>query len=290
MAWLTYVLTLLVIYPISWLPFPLLYGLSDVLYVVLFNWIGYRKKVVYGNLKRAFPEKSDQEIATLAKRFNRHLCDMLLEGFKAFTISKKALLERAVFTNPDFVNQYYYQGRHVMLVGSHYANWEYAPPLTDIHLKFRIMGVYKPLSNRFFDKKVQQNRSRFGDMVLVPVKKVKEMLAAYAHEPMGMAFLSDQSPSRNAKPYWMTFLGTKTPMLFGAEYYAKKYDAVVLYGACKRVSRGRYTFTFELITETPKETPEGYITEAYNRILEKQILEEPAYWLWSHKRWKLMKE
>lgn len=290
MARISYMLTLAVIYPISWLPFPLLYGVSDVLYVIMFKLLGYRKKVVYGNLKRAFPDKSAQERHTIAKRFYRHLTDLLVESFKGFTISKKALMDRMDFTNPEVVNQYYEQGRHVILIGSHYNNWEYLPPILSIHLKHTVMGIYKPLSNQHFDKRVQKNRSRFGALVLVPMKQVKQLFAQYQDRPMAMAFLSDQSPSRNAKPYWMDFLGVPTPMLFGAEYYAKQYDAVVLYGRTERKGRGRYTFTFEVITETPKETPKGFITEAHSRLLEQQILEDPAYWLWSHKRWKLVKE
>lgn len=289
MSWLSYVLTVLVIYPISRLPFRLLYGFSTLVYIVLYHVIGYRKQVVYANLQRVFPDRSSEAIAAMARDFYRHLGDMLLEGFKAFTISRKALEARMVFTNPSLVNKYYEEGRHVVLISAHYANWEYLPPILSMQLSHTIMGIYKPLANPYFDGWAQRSRSRFGDLVLVPMKQVKELFAAYAHAPMAMAFIADQSPSRHAKAYWQRFLGVDTAMLFGPEYYAKLYDAVVLYGRTRKVGRGHYTFTFEVITETPKETPDGFITKAHSRILEEQIKEEPALWLWSHKRWKLQR-
>jgi KDO2-lipid IV(A) lauroyltransferase len=58
----------------------------------------------------------------------------------------------------------------------------------------------------------------------------------------------------------------------------------------KKTARGYYTVEFQLITSTPQSTPEFWITERYARLMEHSILRNPAYWLWTHKRWKHKRE
>lgn len=284
---LSYVLAMAVIYPLSLLPFRALYFLSDGLFLLFYYVIGYRKKVVMSNLERAFPGRTASERQAIARKFYHHFTDLLVESFKGFTISRQQLQQRMYFENPELVHQYFHQGRHVTLIGAHYNNWEYLPPLLSLALKHTMMGIYKPLSNPYFDRAVQRTRGRYG-LVLVPMKEVKSYFERYSSAPMALGFLADQSPSRSSKPYWTTFLGCQTPVLYGAELYAKRYDAPVIYIHVHKIKRGFYTLKAELITEHPSDTPKGFITEAHTKLLETDILQEPAYWLWSHKRWKLV--
>ena len=82
------------------------------------------------------------------------------------------------------------------------------------------------------------------------------------------------------------FLHQDTAILTGPERIARKLNLPVIFLDTQKVKRGYYTVDMKLITENPKETPENYITERYARLLEKMILRDPAYWLWTHKRWK----
>mgnify|MGYP006406595069 FL=1 len=76
----------LLVYPLLWmisiLPFPIFYKISDGVYLLLYYVIGYRKKMVLANLKRCFPEKSEEELLLIRKKFYKHMCDLFLEMIK----------------------------------------------------------------------------------------------------------------------------------------------------------------------------------------------------------------
>jgi KDO2-lipid IV(A) lauroyltransferase len=98
--------------------------------------------------------------------------------------------------------------------------------------------------------------------------------------------MADQTPSKVNLHYWTTYLNQKSAILTGPERIATKLDIPVIFVDVKKVKRGHYTVDFELITDSPKKMPEFWITEQYARLMERSILREPAYWLWTHKRWK----
>ncbi|MFI5204347.1 MAG: lysophospholipid acyltransferase family protein [Flavobacteriales bacterium] len=93
-----YYISLPFIYLVSVLPFPVLYGFSSFVYVVLYHLTGYRKKIIIQNLKNSFPQKTDKEIRYLARKFYRYFCDLFLETFKTLTISRKNMLRHCTMT------------------------------------------------------------------------------------------------------------------------------------------------------------------------------------------------
>jgi KDO2-lipid IV(A) lauroyltransferase len=275
--------------PISWLPLPILYGLSDILFFFIYTLSGYRKKVVLENLRNVFPEKSKKELNSIAKKFYKHFCDVVVETLKIFSISEKNLQKRVTPVNTSLIEHYYQQGKSVILCTGHYANWEW-PALAFIrHSHHKALGIYLPLKSKFFDRKMQETRSKFG-LKLMSVKEVSDYFEAHKNEACSYGFIFDQSPSNPAKGHWMKFLNQDTSVLTGVERYAVKYDFPVIYGKITKQGRGKYTIAYQLVTETPRQTKENEITEKINRINEEIILSEPAYWLWTHRRWKHRKQ
>jgi Kdo2-lipid IVA lauroyltransferase/acyltransferase len=281
----SYLLYYLVIIPVSLLPFPVLYLLSDLLYVVLFYGVSYRKKVVVSNLENSFPDKSKAEINKIASLFYRHFCDVIVESLKSFTISDYQISKRMVLQNPELLNGYYKQGRSIILAGGHYNNWEWIATSIDKQIDHKAIAIYKTLSNKFFDSKMRATRSKFG-LLLVSTKRVAETFEKYKDEPSAIIFAIDQSPGNPAKCHWMNFLNQDTAVLYGTEKYAKEYNYPVLFGTIHKVKRGFYTLKFTTLTDHPQETAPGYITETATKSLEKEIIAAPQYWLWTHKRWK----
>src|SRR3989344_2786043 len=96
-AVLYYIFVLPLIYLVSIMPFWILYGISDILFVLVYYIFGYRKKVVMMNLQNSFPEKSVKELKLIERKFYRHLCDTIVETMKLLTISKNALRKRVSF-------------------------------------------------------------------------------------------------------------------------------------------------------------------------------------------------
>ncbi len=275
----------LVIIPISILPFSVLYGISDFLYVLFYYVIDYRKKIIVQNINNSFPEKSEKERIEICKKFYKHFCDLIVESLKAFTISEKEVLKRVVCKNPEAVNKYFEQGRSVIIAGGHYNNWEIFAVAVDAIIKHKTVGIYTPLSNKYFDEKMRTTRSKYG-LLMISTKKVKRYLDENINIPTALIFGFDQSPSNPKSAYWMTFLNQDTGVQFGTEKFAKEYNIPVVYGRINKEKRGYYSFEFYDVTDTPKETAHGQITETINRHLEKDIRALPQYWLWSHRRWK----
>lgn len=275
----------LVIIPISLLPFPLLYALSDGIYVLFYYMLGYRKKVVLQNIRNSFPDKTEKENIEICKKFYRHFCDLVVESLKTFTISEKEVLKRVIFTNPEVIDKYFDQKRSVIIAGGHYNNWELFAVAVDALIKHKTVGIYKPLSNKYFDGKMRGTRSKYG-LEMISTKEVKPFFDKHINVLTATIFGTDQSPSNPNNAYWMKFLNQDTGVLFGAEKFAKEYNYPVVYGRINKLKRGHYSLDFTDVTETPTETAYGEITEKITLLLEKDIEAIPQYWLWTHRRWK----
>jgi KDO2-lipid IV(A) lauroyltransferase len=275
----------LLILPISYLPYFLLYRVSDFAFFMMFHVLGYRKKVVYGNIKNSFPDKSAKEHHIIAKKFYAHFCDIIVEGLKGFTISEKELNKRFKVRDRTIVDKLYDEGKDIVFVGGHYNNWEILALGVSMQMRHLLIGIYKPLSNKYFDEKMQTSRQRFG-MRLCPMRQTKKYFDEDFGRPKGIIFGMDQSPSNPKKAHWMKFLNQDTAVFYGAEKYAKEYNMPVVYGVIHKPKRGYYEAEFKMVTETPNEMGQGEIIEKAHRFLEENINEIPEYWLWTHRRWK----
>ncbi|MFP5471526.1 MAG: lysophospholipid acyltransferase family protein [Bacteroidia bacterium] len=282
---MNFILYYIFLLPLSYLPFGVLYVISDALNFILFNVIGYRKKVIEQNINNSFPELSEKEKKDIAKKFQSHFCDLLVESIKTFSISEKDAFNRLHCKNPEVVNHFFEQGRHVVMVGGHYNNWElYAVALKN-HLKHQPFAIYKSLSNNFFDEKMRETRSKHG-LNLISMKLTKKYFEEIEDVPRGIIFVSDQSPSNPKKAYWTTFLNQETGVQFGVEKYAKEFNWPVIYGELRKIKRGFYEVEYYVVCENPNEFAYGKITELHTQLLEQTIKKAPQYWLWTHKRWK----
>lgn len=268
-----------------------MYLLSDILFFIAYHLAGYRRKVVRENLAACFPEKSKQELREIERQYYRHMCDLLIEGAYNLFASPNAIKRRYRLTNRQLVDRYYEQGRTVVLMSAHYGNWEYMVSSLNMQMLHHGIGVGKPLDDKSVAAFITRRRTRYGTQV-VDQSDVRQHVAFYDryHVPCALMMLSDQSPSNPHKSYWTQFLGRDTAFLYGAEYFARKYNYPVLYYSVRKVKRGYYEVTFSPLCEKPVEVPQYSIVENYVRRLEQEIQAAPQYWLWSHRRWKLTRE
>lgn len=286
MQFLVFILVYPFIWLISLLPMPVLHFFSNGFYYLLYYVIGYRKKVVFDNLKLAFPKKSDAEIKKISKRFFRHFVDIFIEIIKSFTISKKNMSDRYRFENLEVLEELEKKGKSAVLLGAHYANWEWIFVL-NLKVKYNGYAIYKKLANKYFDAKVRSTRGRFNT-ALVPTKQTFSLIEHNTKNNILSlyGFLGDQSPKKQSAHHWGKFLGVQVPIYTGAEFIAKKHDLAVVYFRTKRVKRGYYSCTLELLTDRPKTYKDYDITDMFLRRVEEQIYEAPEYYFWTHKRFK----
>ncbi|GAA4310973.1 lysophospholipid acyltransferase family protein [Mucilaginibacter gynuensis] len=277
------------LYLVSLLPFWFLYLISDVIFVLVYHVIGYRRGVVRENLANSFPEKSEAERREIERKFFRYFADLVVETVKCISISEKTILTRMNVLNTELLDEYFGKGKSVIGAVGHYGNWEIAAQRFSFITGERRMIIYKPLSNKIYDDFFIRIRSRFG-ATLVAMRNTLRKMAEYRKNLSISVLVADQTPVKHEAHYFTTFLNQPTAVFLGVEKVSKMLDAVVIFCDIKRVKRGYYTCTFVPLTETPKATAEYEITELHVKYLESMIRREPQYWLWSHRRWKFKPE
>lgn len=274
------------------LPLPLLYILSDMLCFVMRHVVRYRRRVVRTNLCNSFPEKDEVALRRIERDFYHYLCDYMIEEIKTLNISFDELCRRMEYEHKECFLQMMEQRGGLVLLIPHYANFEWIIGMGHIMQEGDLpVQVYKPLRNVYLDRLFQHIRSRFGGVNVPKHATARELLKLRrAGKRMAVGLITDQSPNRRDAHYWTTFLHQDTVFMDGAERIAQMMDYPVFYCELTRVRRGYCRVSFDLVCEHPKQTAPGEITECFVRRLEATIRRAPAYWFWSHKRWKIKRE
>lgn len=270
------------------LPMWFLYGIANLIYIVIAYLIPYRKKVIDENLLLVFPEKTLAARKAIRRKYYRHLADFIIELLVCVRITPKQLNKRMHYVNPELINDYYKAGRQVVSVLGHYANWEWGFGFP-LHSSHTSIVVYKEMDDKAYDEFQFNVRSRFG-AVPISMGKVLRLAVNYIKQDkkVFLFLLADQSPAGNPNTWHFTkFLGVDgTPVFLGPEKIAQALDAVFVFTDVRKVRRGHYEVKFITLCKEPRKTAPLELTQLYFDYLEKQIREEPEYWMWSHRRWK----
>ena len=234
----------------------------------------------------ALPNLSNEERLIIEKKSFRHLCDMFLEMIKTMTISNKEINKRFVFTNLEVYKKLEAQEKSIAMMLAHYASYEWAVSMNN-YVNFSGFAIYKKLANPYFDKLVRNIRSRFKANLITTKETIPFIIKNNKNKELSIyGFASDQSPRISSAFHWQKFMGVEVPVHTGAEMLSKKYDMNVIFLKVKKVKRGYYQATFEVLSENAIEVPNYEITDKFLKLVEQQILEAPEYYLWTHKRWK----
>ncbi|TNE30185.1 MAG: hypothetical protein EP346_04365 [Bacteroidetes bacterium] len=267
------------------LPWRGVYAVADFAYFVLFRVIKYRVDLVKENFRLCFPEKDDEWVNQMTKTYYRYLADIFIESIKAMHIPIEDLKKRFVSTSNSILYEEPYASKNVIIMGSHYGNWEFMTRCMPSMMPHEVAGVYRPLSNTRIEAYMAKHRSKDG-MWLVPTQVAKPAFVEDRGHPVAYTLLADQNPSNPKSSFWISFLNRETGFTPGGEVYAKRYDYPIVIMFLKRVKRGYYSVHFEALEPNPSEIEFGEVMRKYAALLEDWIREDPPYWLWSHRRWK----
>ncbi len=283
-----YYLLLAIFYPLSLLPLPMLYALSDAAFGVLYYLIGYRKKIVLSNLQQAFPEKNSAEIKQIEKAFYRNFCDQWVETIKLLTISEKEL-NRRMEGNWEVFQQLNAEGKNCYALLGHFFNWEWANLLCGWKSEQVFGGIYLPVSSNGFDRLMYRIRARSGN-VLISMKNQQEDFKKIAGRTHIVGLIADQNPSVISSAAWLTFMHREAPFFRGPEMLSRRANAAVVFAGIEKRKRGYYKIRLQLFCENAAHTNSGEIIRGYVHFLEESLRKQPANWLWSHRRWKHVRE
>ena len=271
---------------LSRVPFPLLYFLAWLTYLVIYFLAGYRKTVVRQNLRAAFPQKNEKELTILAKKFYRQLCEVGLEIVKAQRMQRQDFLRRMVVRNPEVLREASGGYRDPVLVLTiHQGNWDWMLHGMTAALEIPMDPVYKHLHNPASDRLMLEVRSRFGARPIALENVTREVLAR-RREFRCLVMVADQSPIRRERGYWTDFMHRPAAFHPGPETIARLTGMPVLFAQCRRRHRGHYEIELHPLATPPLPEEDNVITQRYVRMAERAIAEEPESWLWSNRRWK----
>lgn len=270
---------------IARLPFPVLYGISDFIYFIVYHIVKYRIDIVRKNIGSAFPEKSEDELKKIEKTFYKYLGDQIMETVKMFHLSDKELKKRVKVLQAEDVNATFSSGRNAVVLMGHYANWEWVQEIVNYFIPGIFMAsIYHPLKDKFWDKVFIDLRSRWHAHI-VPMKSAPRILLNRQNFPWVCGFIADQRPGQRTLENIVEFLHHNTYFIYGPEVIGDKVKADYFYLENLRTSRGHYQLTFKKLH--PANLSDTYpYTREFWREFEKTIEKAPAYWLWSHNRWK----
>ncbi|WP_301390436.1 lysophospholipid acyltransferase family protein [uncultured Muribaculum sp.] len=277
---------------ISRLPFGMLYVLSDILFVLLYHVVGYRRKVALKNIADSFPDKSPEEHKAICRQFFRNFADYFFETIKMNHITDDEMRRHTVIEGVEQIDRYVEQGRSVAVYFSHCGNWEWGTSITLWARNNPTNGVvyaqvYRPLTNKWFDAYFLKLRSRFGSVSFDKRMVFRDLLQLKRDGVLSVTgFMSDQKPSAGDVTHVVKFLNHPTAMITGTETIVRRLNLVAFYWDVEKPSRGHYKLTLRLITDNPDSMPQFAITDVYARLLQQTIERNPSIWLWTHKRWK----
>lgn len=280
-----------IIKTLSYIPFWMLYAISDIMYYPLYYVIRYRREIVRKNLTKSFPEKSLSEIITIEKKFYRFFMDMLLESSKIASISPDEMRKRMKFVNIDKTNKLLDEGKSLAFFMGHFCNWEW---MTSVGLWIKddvvCAQVYHKLINETFDKIIKQMRERMGN-ICVEMRQTARFVASMKAENKAcmVALIADQSPKRRQIKHYVKFLNYMVPVLVGPEKIANHFGYMPIFVNAKRVKRGYYECEFSLLHNDPTSLPDYKLTDLYFERLEDEIRKHPECYLWTHNRFKYAK-
>lgn len=285
MQLISYFFLRLMVLIFRFLPFSVLYILADFIKWVLSDVVKYRKDVISNQLKRCFPEKSDEALIHIRDSYYSNLSDLLVESIKGFSMSDAELRKRWKLTGTELTDKFLDRGNPVIINTAHINNFEWGTMAYALQSKYSVKGVYKPLSNKYIENYLRRNRAKTG-MELLAMQNVGKEIEELASVPCVFIFVSDQSPSRVEKAHWVDFFGSDTAFIHGVGHYACRWNLPVFYCDIRKLKRGYYEAKLSELISHPENEQEQEITRLYAKKVESVIREVPAEWLWSHKRWK----
>ena len=194
----------------------------------------------------------------------------------------------------DQIEQIFDEGRNCAGILGHYCNWEWLSATQPYFKRYPegVIGlIYHPLYNEVFDRLFLKLRSAHHG-TCIPKNDILRYQITYKKENRRSLFgyISDQSPKWENMHLWVDFLHHDTPVFTGAERIMQKMNNAVFYLDMERPCRGKYICTYRLITAEAAKEEEFYITRRFFEMLEENIRRQPAFYLWTHNRWKRGRE
>lgn len=255
------------------------------IYAIICYVVRYRRRVMMDNLRRSFPDRSEQELKQICRGAYRNLIEQIINTISQAGISDEELSRRMTFSN-DGPTREAVAGRSVVFLTAHYGPWEAGSTTSLAFPDQTFVAVYHHLHNVVGDELMKRLRQHTNVELVEMKRTMRHFIDNRNRRPMAMGLIADQNPTLRPNMNWQPFLHQWTAFFDGGEVLARKYNLPVYYFSPRRIKAGYYEGSFTLIHDGESPCEAGYITKRYAQLLEADIKAHPEMWLWSHRRWK----
>lgn len=288
---------------LSRLPLKVLYAIGNVLAFLARHVVRYRLAVVRHNVALCFPDLSVEARESIVRGFYRHLADIIVEAVWAGTRrNKSGVVERHLveMINPETVDGLAANGRSMVILSSHFANWELSGAIFCSNYTGRpfpateqnYIVVYKKLKSESWNRFMKVNRTDLLDDPehfegYLETNEVLRYVVQHRREQKFYNFITDQRPYRAAKGKLpVTFLGQQCQTMAAAANLAQRFGFSVVYQRMLNADRGRYTIEYVPICADASTTTAQEIMDRYYELLSADIKSQPQQYMWSHRRFR----
>ncbi|OCA70402.1 lipid A biosynthesis acyltransferase [Chryseobacterium contaminans] len=275
-----------ILFFISKLPLRILYIFSDVMFFLNYYLVGYRKTVITQNLRNSFPDKSEEEIRKIRKKFYRNFSDYLVETIKSFSISETESRVRMQHINQDLFHEAKKEGKNIILLAGHVFNWEWINALAKIIPQAHCHPVYRKVNSDFWENQMKKVRNKFGNEALEANEVIRNIFRSENNGDSAYMFVADQTPHFSHVTYGLEFMHQRTPAFIGYDKLATRMDLAFIYCEMKKVKRGYYQVNYYRIYPDQERFTEHEVVRKFHKMLENTLHKHPDNYLWSHRKWK----
>ena len=256
--------------------------LNGVFVFILKDALRYRVQVIRGNLKAAFPNISEEQLRTKVNAYYRFLASTIVQIIGRPT--RRKLNKHLIMKDLPAIHEWLDEKRSIIIMMAHIGNWEWTGHYISHHYPGSVIALYKKIKSPWVEKWMHHRRSASG-AELLEIEKTQMLIRKVREGSKMILMIADQNPGRDQGIIWLPFLGLDTAFIGGPESLALKYRLPVVYAWTIPHGTG---YKIDLVILYDGNTPieEGEITKRYASALEKNILQFPEGWLWSHRRWK----
>lgn len=240
---------------------------------------GYQARAI-ANLRMIYPNWPDDKITQTARAVCDNFGRTLIENYSWRELSKRLATTSAQGAGLAALADAHAAGKPVIFVTGHFGNHE-APRHVLTQMGYEIGGLYRPMSNPYFNAHYAQTMEQWGGPVFAQGKQGTIGFARHLKRGGKATLLFDVATSAGIK---QPFLGHNALTATSAADLALRTDAVVIPYFGIRQPDG---LTFKIDVEAPivHDTPEAMMI-AMTKRLELQITARPEQWFWVHNRWK----
>ncbi len=241
-------------------------------------------RVAETNLRIAFPEASDAEIARLLDaqwvELGRWVAEFLvLDRIVAET-------DRIEIEGLERLTAIAQGGGPAILVSGHFSNFEImAAAFSRAGVKCQV--TYRALNNPYVDQRMRETRASYGVSLFAPkgLKSARELFRAIQRGE-SVSFMNDQKFNGGIA---VPFFGVPAMTAVGPSTYALHYGIPVQPMSVQRTHKARFKVIvhepFRLADTGERDADIDVGVRRITAFVEARIRERPTEWFWTHKRW-----